>query len=103
MSTSKRLTTRRRILRNPNKKGEFIPQAEFARALPFFFWRKLMDRYIYDGPVKEFDRVVAHNWHAETVASSEGKARSNLAYQFKKKMNKPARSKITLTGKVKIV
>lgn len=62
-----------------------------------------MDRYEYNGPVKEFDKVVANNWHAETVASSEKKARSNLAYQFKKAMNKPARSKITLTGKVEVV
>ena len=59
-----------------------------------------MYRYIYDGPVKEFDRIVSHNWHAETIADNERKARSNMAYQFKKQTNRGPRTRITLTGKV---
>lgn len=57
-------------------------------------------KYIYDGPVLEFDRIVAEHWKGETMAPSEKKARNNLAFQFKKQHNKVARSKITLPGKV---
>ena len=60
----------------------------------------MYEHYIYEGPVKEFDRVVAHNWKGETSAPSESKARNNLAYQFKKATNRPARSKIILTGRL---
>lgn len=59
-----------------------------------------MDRYSYDGPVMEFDRVITNNWSASTYAPSEKKARSNLTYQFKKQFNKTASSKITLPGKI---
>lgn len=61
-----------------------------------------MDHYIYDGPVKEFNRVIASNWHAETYAESREKARSNMTYQYKKKHNKSQRTNIILTGEVKI-
>ena len=59
-----------------------------------------MEHYIYEGPVKEFDKVVAHNWKAETVAASESKARSNLSYQFKKATNQinPAATETTCFG-----
>lgn len=40
--------------------------------------------YRYDGPVMEFDKCISNRWQGETTASSEKKARSNLAYQFKK-------------------
>lgn len=59
--------------------------------------------YIYDGPVLEFDRLVANHWKGETVATSERKARSNLAYQFKKKNNRIVSVKVTLPGKIKMV
>lgn len=59
-----------------------------------------MDHYIYDGPVKEFDRIVNPNWHGETMAISESKAKNNLAYQYKKQNGKTARTKITLPAKV---
>lgn len=49
-----------------------------------------MNRYMYDGPVMEFNICVA----------SEQKARSNLAYQFKKKTNRIPSTRITLPGKV---
>ena len=42
-------------------------------------------RYFYEGPVLEFDKVIAKCWRGETIASSKRKARSNLAYQFSDK------------------
>ena len=59
--------------------------------------------YIYDGPVKEFGTIVAKRWKGETVAVSEKKAKSNLAYQYKRTHNKSSDSNITLPGKVKVV
>lgn len=62
-----------------------------------------MNRYVYDGPVMEFDTCVAHNWKASTYAVSEKKAKSNLAYQFKKQNNMVPNSKITLPGPIVLV
>ena len=59
--------------------------------------------YFYDGPVKEFDRVIAENWCSTTRAPSEKKARSNLAYQFKKQFNRAPIAKITLPGPIKLI
>lgn len=62
-----------------------------------------MTRYIYNGPVMEFDRCVADNWHGETMAPSEAKARNNLAYQYKKSNNRVSGARITLPGKIRAV
>ena len=62
-----------------------------------------MNLYDYNGPVLEFDKVVANNWSASTRAQSEKKARCNLAYQFKMETGRVARSKITIPGKLIIV
>ena len=59
-------------------------------------------KYIYDGPVMEFDRLVADHWKGETMATSEKKARSNLIYQYKKSNSKIVGTKITLSGKIKM-
>lgn len=59
-----------------------------------------MNRYAYDGPVMEFERCVSHRWKSTTYAASEKKARSNLAYQFKKQNNKLPNAKIVLPGKL---
>jgi hypothetical protein len=59
-----------------------------------------MALYSYDGPVLEFDRIIVNHWHAQTYASSEAKARTNLAYQFKKNTGRVPRTKITLPGKI---
>lgn len=59
-----------------------------------------MNVYSYDGPVLEFDRIVATRWKSSTYAASEKKARCNLAYQFKKETGKVPRTKITLPGKI---
>ena len=59
-----------------------------------------MTLYSYSGPVLEFDKIVDSNWHSETFAVSEAKARTNLAYQFKKETGRVPRTKITLPGKI---
>ena len=60
-------------------------------------------KYVYDGPVLEFDKLITDHWKGETSAPSEKKARSNLAYQFKKSNNRIVGAKITLPGKLKII
>lgn len=60
-------------------------------------------KYIYDGPVMEFNNLIAERWKGETMALSEKKARSNLIYKFKINNNRVASSKITLPGKIKLV
>lgn len=59
-----------------------------------------MKLYYYDGPVLEFDKVIANHWSASTRAPSEKKARCNLAYQFKMEFGRVPRSKITVPGKL---
>ena len=59
--------------------------------------------YIYDGPVYEFEHLLTDHWKGETTAPSVKKAKSNLTYQFKKKTNRQANTKIRLTGKIKMV
>lgn len=60
-------------------------------------------KYSYDGPVMEFDRIIAQHWSSTTYAPSEKKARCNLTYQYKKQNNKLPATKITLPGVVKQV
>lgn len=61
-----------------------------------------MNKYIYKGPVKKFDTVVETNWTGTTYAISEIKARSNLAYQYKKNNNLTARIRVSLPGKIEL-
>lgn len=61
-----------------------------------------MTLYSYDGPVFEFEKLIANCWHGQTYAVSEKKARTNLAYQFKRDTGRVPRTKITLPGKIKI-
>ena len=58
--------------------------------------------YEYEGPVLEFDQCVTDHWKGETIAPSGKKARSNLAYQFKKNNSRITGTKITLPGKIKM-
>lgn len=57
-------------------------------------------RYLYKGPVLEFDRCITPMWTAETSATSKAKAKSNLAYRFKRDHNKIKTAKITLPGEI---
>lgn len=59
-----------------------------------------MEQYRYEGPVKEFDRIISERWSGETWAVSEAKARSNLTYRYKKSTGRATSSKITLPGKL---
>lgn len=59
-----------------------------------------MNLYSYNGPVFEFERLIADRWKAQTYAPSEAKARSNMVYQFKKATGRVPRTKITLPGKI---
>ena len=60
-------------------------------------------KYVYDGPVMFFNKLVADHWKGETMASSESKARSNLSYQAKKQLNLIAGTDVKLPGKIKMV
>lgn len=62
-----------------------------------------MSVYRYEGPVKNFDRIVADKWVGETTANSEEKARNNLRYQAKKAMGLAYMTKISLPGKLIVI
>ena len=66
----------------------------------FIFLIDDMNRYFYNGPVLEFDRIIDNRWSSSTIAESEKKARSNLAYQYKIQTGRAPRSKITIPGKL---
>lgn len=59
-----------------------------------------MKLYSYDGPVLEFNKIVANHWKASTRAESEKKARCNLAHQFKIETGRVPASKINVPGKL---
>lgn len=59
-----------------------------------------MTKYLYKGPVMEYGRCISNCWEGSTMATSESKARNNLAYQFKKKNNRVAGAKIVLPGEL---
>lgn len=59
-----------------------------------------MNKYSYDGPVKEFDSIICNRWKGTTYAASEAKAKSNLAYQYKTSHGKCSDAKIQLPGKL---
>ena len=60
-------------------------------------------KYTYEGPVMEFERIVERHWTGSTIAPSEKKARSNLAYRYKMENGKTANTKISLPGEIKRV
>lgn len=59
-----------------------------------------MKEYQYDGPVMRFEDYIQHRWKASTYAQSESKAKSNLAYRYKKENGLMPNTKITLPGKL---
>lgn len=59
-----------------------------------------MKEYLYDGPVMQFEDCVKIRWKASTYAPSESKAKSNLAYRYKKENGLTSNTKITLPGKL---
>lgn len=59
-----------------------------------------MDLYSYSGPVTVFDRCVVNIWKGETYAPSEKKAKSNLAYQYRKQNGLIPGTRVNLPGKI---
>lgn len=61
-------------------------------------------RYLfrYSGPVMRFDTIVLSKWVAETYAETETKAKSNFAYQFKKKYGLKPSTRVTLPGTITV-
>ena len=57
-----------------------------------------MAKYEYSGPVMLFDKCIAYIKNAETIAPSEAKARSNIAYRWKKENGYGPNKKITHQG-----
>ena len=62
-----------------------------------------MKRYKFSGSVLEFDRIIANNFTATTMAVSKEKAMSNIIYRFKMDNNKSPKCKIKLSGNIKEV
>lgn len=62
-----------------------------------------MKKYVYDGPVMYFDRIVDYHWKSETMAISEAKARSNMTYVYKRTHGYAPNSAIHLSGEVQMV
>ena len=60
-------------------------------------------KYIYKGPVMSFGRCVSNCWEGATIAESESRARTNLAYQYKKQHGLSAGTKISVTGPLTVV
>lgn len=56
-------------------------------------------RYVYNGPVMEFDRLICNKWHGETIATSEKKALSNLSFQFKRDNGRLPNTRVSLLPK----
>lgn len=65
--------------------------------------QKTYNTYHYKGPVTAFGRVITESWEGYTNAVSEGKARSNLAYQYKRENKRSATSRVELPGKIENV
>ena len=56
--------------------------------------------YKYEGSVVNFDRCIQEKWFAYTYAPSPQRARSNLAFRFKKEHGFLPNTKIYLPGKL---
>ena len=59
-----------------------------------------MNKYSYDGVVKEFDTIISNRWRGSTYATSEKKARSNLLHRYQTEHGQSPDSKVTLPGKL---
>ena len=63
-----------------------------------------MNRYSYEGPIMVFGRCVQNNWKSQTMAPTEKRARSNLAYQWKKQNGQLAgAANVVLPGKLLVI
>lgn len=62
-----------------------------------------MTVYFYDGPVMRYGKVVNPRWRAETMAESVAKAKSNLAYRYRKEMGLAKNVPVTFPREIQIV
>ena len=59
--------------------------------------------FSYSGPVMKFDVCINPNWSAQTMAPTKAKAKSNLAYRYKKENGYARGASIKLPGEIKVV
>lgn len=61
----------------------------------------MLYKFRYEGPVvSSFNTCICNHWVGETMAASEGKAQSNLMYQFKRKHGVLPSVRLTMPGKL---
>lgn len=60
-----------------------------------------MPKYVYKGPITSFGTCICDIWKGETIAPTIAKAKSNLAYKFKKENNRAINTRIELPGEIK--
>ena len=58
--------------------------------------------YIYEGRIKSFDDVIETNWHGETYAETEARAKSNLAFKYKYDHDIHINTKISLPDEIRL-
>ena len=56
-------------------------------------------KYKYNGGVRYFDQIITTTYKAQTYASSEKQAISNLVYRYKREHGLSPTATIRLTGK----
>ncbi len=79
-------------------------RVSYTDAFSFFILGGMyMAKYLYDGPVMEFGRCINNRWVATTSAPSEGKAKSNLSYRYKKEHGRSSSTRVVLSGKLVMV
>ena len=59
-----------------------------------------MATYRYEGPICMFGHTVQSKWIGETSAPTEGRAKTNLANQWKRQHNRRYNTKITMPGEL---
>ena len=62
--------------------------------------RIMEKKFIYEGPILFYGKVLQEHWKGETWAGTRKKAMNNLRYQVNKKLGKKEWNKITLPGKL---
>lgn len=62
-----------------------------------------MNLYVYKGSVKNFDTVVQRDWEGRTMATTEKRARTNLAFQWKRQHGRSPNYNVTLPGEIAIL
>lgn len=56
--------------------------------------------YWYSGPVLVFGKLTSNKWQGMTTAPSMAKAKSNLAYQYRKELGQGNMVKVEFPGKI---